>query len=585
MLSNTATPKYYGAFRKKVLAGEIPVCRELSLYMNIIDDRIDNPEFYYDDQAVEGWVRFCENEMCLTDGRPLKLLDSFKLWGEDLFGWYYFEERSVYVASPNNHGGHYEKRRIKHRLIRVQYLIVGRGAAKSLYASCIQAYLLACDTSTSHQITVAPTKDLAQEVITPIQTALARSRGPLFKFMTEGSLQNTTGDPSKRKKMSSTKKGIENFITNSILEVRPMAIDKLQSMRILCGTVDEWLSSDIRENCIEALEQSCEKGETADRYMIICTSSEGTVRNGPGDDIKMTLTKILDPREDYMDFHTSIFWYKLDDVKEVADESMWMKANPNIGTTVTYETYERERDKAEHDPTLRNDILAKRFGIPEEGYTYYFTYDEIQTHKHREYWQMECSLGADLSQGGDFCAFTFLFPLANECFGIKTRSYISSLTLSKLPPAMRSKYDDFINEGSLIVMEGTVLDMMEIYDDLDEYIEHCQYDVRTFGYDPYNAKEFVNRWESENGPFGIEKVRQGRQTESVPLTELKTLASERMLLFDEQLMKFTMGNCIVSVDNNGNKFLMKLKYEAKIDNVSALMDAYVAYKNNRDAFG
>lgn len=584
MLSNTATPKYYGAFRKKVLAGEIPVCKELSLYMNIIDDRIDNPNLYYDDEAVEGWVRFCEAEMCLTDGRPLKLLDSFKLWGEDLFGWYYFEERSVYVPSPNNHGGHYETREIKHRLIRVQYLIVGRGAAKSLYASCIQAYLLACDTSTSHQVTTAPTRELADEVLSPIRTALTRSRGPLFKFLTEGSLQNTTGSKANRKKMTSTKKGIENFITNSLLEIKTMTLDSFQSIRVLCATIDEWLSSDIRENVIEACEQSCEKGETADRYMIICTSSEGTVRNGPGDDIKMQLTKIL--RGEFRDPHVSIFWYKLDDIKEVADESMWIKANPNIGKgTVSYDTYEREVEKAEADPTLRNDILAKRFGIPEEGYTYYFTYEEIQLHKHREFWQMECSMGVDLSQGGDFCAFTFLFPLPDESFGIKVRSYITELTLQKLPPAMRQKYDQFINEGSLIVMPGTVLDMMQVYDDLDLYIEHSQYDIRAVGYDPYNAKDFISRWASENGEYGLEKVRQGRQTESVPLRELKILAGERMLLFDEQLMEFTMGNAIVQSDNNGNLFLMKLKYEAKIDNVSALMDAYVAYKNWRDAFG
>lgn len=584
MLSNTATPKYYGAFRRKVLNGEIPVCKELSLYMNIIDDRIANLNLYYDDEAVEGWVRFCEAEMCLTDGRPLKLLDSFKLWGEDLFGWYYFEERSVYVPSPENHGGHYETRQVKHRLIRVQYLIVGRGAAKSLYASCIQAYLLACDTSTSHQVTTAPTRELADEVLSPIRTALTRSRGPLFKFLTEGSLQNTTGSKANRKKMTSTKKGIENFITNSLLEIKTMTLDSFQSIRVLCATIDEWLSSDIRENVIEACEQSCEKGETADRYMIICTSSEGTVRNGPGDDIKMQLTKIL--RGEFRDPHVSIFWYKLDDVKEVADESMWIKANPNIGKgTVSYDTYEREVEKAEADPTLRNDILAKRFGIPEEGYTYYFTYEEIQPHKHREFWQMECSMGVDLSQGGDFCAFTFMFPLADESFGIKVRSYITELTLQKLPPAMRVKYDQFIAEGSLIVMQGTVLDMMQVYDDLDLHIEHCQYDVRAVGYDPYNAKDFITRWASENGEYGLEKVRQGRQTESVPLRELKILAGERMLLFDELLMEFTMGNAIVQSDNNGNLFLMKLKYEAKIDNVSAMMDAYVAYKNWRDAFG
>nr|DAF06242.1 MAG TPA: Large Terminase [Caudoviricetes sp.] len=577
-LSNTAVPIYYGQFRDAVLRGEIPVNEEISMEMNRIDWLISNPGVYYDDKAVEGWIRFCENEMTLTDGGDLKLLDSFKLWGEQVFGWYYYVERSIPEVQPNGTLIHKTKM-VKKRLINKQYLIVGRGASKSLYDSCIQTYFLNMDTSTTHQITTAPTMRQADEVMSPIRTAITRSKGPLFKFLTLGSLQNTTGSKANRAKLASTKKGIENFLTGSLIEVRPMSIAKLQGLRCKYATVDEWLSGDIREDVIGAIEQGASK---LDNYLIIATSSEGTVRNGSGDTIKMELMDIL--KGEYSNPHVSIFWYRLDTVDEVADPTKWIKANPNIGKTVTYETYQLDVERAEKAPATRNDILAKRFGIPMEGYTYYFTYEETKVHRRQNFWQMPCALGADLSQGDDFCAFTFLFPLSGERFGVKTRNYITSLTLNRLPLAIREKYNDFIKEGSLIIMEGTVLDMDEVYDDLDQFIIDTEYDVRCFGYDPYNAKAFVNRWEQENGPFGIEKVIQGSKTESVPLGELKKLAQERMLLFDEQLMKFTMGNCITLVDNNGNRKLFKYRREDKIDAVAAMMDAYVAYKLNKEAF-
>lgn len=584
-LSNTATPRYYGMFRDAVLRGEIPVCETISLEMNRIDALIADPGIYYDDQAVEGFVKYCENELTLTDGSDLVLLDSFKLWAEQIFGWYYYVERSIYEPSPDGHGGRYVNKRIKKRLITKQYLIVARGAAKSMYASCLQSYFLNVDTSTTHQVTTAPTMPQADEVMSPFRTAITRSRGPLFKFLTEGSLQNTTGSKVNRQKLASTKKGIENFLTGSLLEVRPMTIDKLQGLRVKIATVDEWLSGDIREDVIGALEQSAAKEQSStlnNDYLIVAISSEGTVRNGSGDTIKMELMDML--KGDYINPHTSIWWYKLDSIDEVARPDMWRKANPNLGVTVSYETYQLDVERAEKAPAARNDILAKRFGIPMEGYTYYFTYDETLPHRKRDFWGLPCSLGADLSQGDDFCAFTFLFPLSNGSFGIKTRNYISSLTLMKLPSAMRFKYDQFMKEGSLIVLEGTVLDMMQVYDDLDTYIAERGYDVRSFGFDPYNAKEFVARWETENGPFGIEKVIQGAKTESVPLGELKKLASERMLIFDEELMTFAMGNCITIEDTNGNRKLLKKRYDQKIDAVAAMMDAYVAYKVNREAF-
>lgn len=578
-LSNTATPKYYGQFRDAVMRGEIPICKEIAMEMNRIDDLIANPGIWYDDKAVEGWISFCENELTLTDGEDLALLDSFKLWGEQVFGWYYFVERSVYQPSPDGHGGRYVKKQIKKRLINKQYLIVARGAAKSMYAETIQAYYLNVDTSTTHQITTAPTMKQAEEVMSPFRTAITRARGPLFKFLTEGSLQNTTGSKANRCKLAATKKGIENFLTGSLLEIRPMSIDKLQGLRCRIATIDEWLSGDIREDVIGAIEQGASKN---DDYLIIATSSEGTVRNGSGDTIKMELMDIL--KGDYVNPHVSIWYYKLDSVDEVADPNLWIKAQPNLGKTVSYEVYQLDVDRAEKAPAARNDILAKRFGIPMEGYTYYFTYEETLPHRKRDYWKLSCALGADLSQGDDFCAFTFLFPLANGSFGVKTRNYISSLTLSKLPSAMRIKYEEFMKEGSLIVMDCTVLDMMEVYEDLDNHISDCEYDVRCFGFDPYNAKDFVARWESENGPFGIEKVIQGAKTESVPLGELKKLSEERMLLFDEELMTFAMGNCITIEDTNGNRKLLKKRYEAKIDCVAAMLDAYVAYKINREAF-
>lgn len=578
-LSNTATPKYYGMFRDAVIRGEIPVCETVSLEMNRIDSLIANPGIWYDDQAIQGFIDYCENELTLTDGEDLFLLDSFKLWAEQIFGWYYFVERSVYEPSPDGHGGHYVKKSIKKRLVNKQYLIVARGAAKSMYASCIQSFFLNVDTSTTHQITTAPTMKQAEEVLSPIRTSITRSRGPLFKFLTEGSLQNTTGSRVNRQKLASTKKGIENFITGSMVEVRPMTIDKLQGLNSRINTVDEWLSGDVREDVIGALEQGASKNED---YLIVAISSEGTVRNGSGDTIKMELMDIL--KGEYINPHVSIWWYKLDSIDEVRDPAKWVKANPNIGKTVSYETYHLDVERAEKAPAARNDILAKRFGIPMEGYTYYFTYEETLPHKKRDYWQMPCSLGGDLSQGDDFCSFTFLFPLSNGCFGIKTRNYISSITLDKLPLAMRNKYNDFMKEGSLIVIDGTVLDMMDVYEDLDNHIIECGYDVRCFGFDPYNAKEFVERWERENGPFGIEKVIQGAKTESVPLGELKKLSEERMLLFDEELMMFAMGNCIVMEDTNGNRKLLKKRYEAKIDPVASMMDAFVAWKLNKDAF-
>lgn len=579
-LSNTATPKYYGQFRDAVIRGEIPVCKEISMEMNRIDNLIANPGFWYDDQAVEGFVSYCENELTLTDGEDLKLLDSFKLWAEQVFGWYYYVERSVYMPDPDGHGGRYVNKKIKKRLINKQYLIVARGAAKSQYESYIHNYYLNVDTSTTHQVHTAPTMKQAEEVLSPMRTAITRSRGPLFKFLTDGSLQNTTGSKANRIKLASTKKGIENFITGSLVEIRPMTIDKLQGLNSRINTVDEWLSGDIREDVIGTLEQGASKNED---YLIIAVSSEGTVRNGPGDTIKMELMDIL--KGEYNNPHVSIWWYKLDSIDEVSDPEMWLKANPNLGKTVSYETYQLDVERAEKAPASRNDILAKRFGIPCEGYTYYFTYEEtLPQLRKREYWKMPCSLGADLSQGDDFCAFTFLFPLPDGRFGIKTRNYITSTTLAKLPVAMRFKYDQFMNEGSLIVLNGTVLDMMEVYEDLDKYIIEREYDVRCFGFDPYNAREFVERWERENGPFGIEKVIQGAKTESVPLGELKKLSEERMLLFDEELMSFAMGNCITLEDTNGNRKLLKKRYDQKIDAVAAMMDAYVAFKLNRDLF-
>ena len=578
-LSNTATPKYYGQFRDAVIRGEIPICREIEMEMHRIDDLIANPGVWYDDKAIDGFIAYCEEELTLTDGADLRLLDTFKLWAEQIFGWYYFVERSVYVPNPDGHGGRYVRKNVKRRLINKQYLIVARGAAKSMYASCIQNYFLNVDTSTTHQITTAPTMKQADEVMSPIRTAITRSRGPFFRFLTDGSLQNTTGSKANRVKLASTKKGIENFLTGSLLEVRPMSINKLQGLRPKVSTVDEWLSGDIREDAVGAIEQGASK---LDDYLIVAISSEGTVRNGSGDTIKMELLDIL--KGDYINPHVSIWYYRLDSIDEVANPAMWIKANPNIGKTVSYETYQLDVERAEKAPAARNDILAKRFGIPMEGYTYYFTYEETLPHKKRDYWQLPCSLGGDLSQGDDFCSFTFLFPLSNGSFGVKTRNYITELTLKKLPAAIRMKYDQFIAEGSLIVMPGTVLDMMEVYEDLDNHIAQCDYDVRCFGYDPYNAKDFVARWESENGPFGIEKVIQGAKTESVPLGELKKLSEERMLLFDEELMTFAMGNCIVMEDTNGNRKLLKKRYDAKIDAVAAMMDAFVAYKLNREAF-
>ena len=584
-LSNTATPKYYGMFRDAVIRGEIPVCKEISMEMNRIDALIENPGVWYDDKAIHGFIDYCENELTLTDGEDLHLLDSFKLWAEQIFGWYYFVERSVYEPDPDGHGGRYVRKTIKKRLIKKQYLIVARGAAKSMYASCIQNYFLNVDTATTHQVTTAPTMAQAEEVMSPIRTAITRSRGPLYKFLTDGSLQNTTGSKANRVKLASTKKGIQNFLTGSLLEVRPMSIDKLQGLRVKIATIDEWLSGDVREDVIGALEQGAAKeqsGGSNDDYLIVAISSEGTVRNGSGDTIKMELMDIL--KGEYQAPHTSIWWYKLDSIDEVADPSTWIKANPNLDKTVTYETYQLDVERAEQNPAARNDILAKRFGIPMEGYTYFFTYEETLPHRNREYWEMPCSLGADLSQGDDFCAFTFLFPLQNGSFGIKTRNYITELTLNKLQLAMRTKYDEFTKEGSLIVMPGTVLDMMQVYEDLDNHIIERGYDVRCFGFDPYNAREFVERWERENGPFGIEKIIQGAKTESVPLGELKKLASERMLLFDENIMEFAMGNCIAMEDTNGNRKLLKKRHDAKIDCVAAMMDGYAAFKLNREAF-
>lgn len=578
-LSNTAVPKYYGMFREAVLRGDICVCKEVSMEMNRIDALIADRNFYYDDEKVEGWIRYCEGELTLTDGTDLNLLDSFKLWGEQIFGWYYFVERSVYEPYPNGHGGRYVRKTIKKRLVNKQYLIVARGAAKSMYASTLQSYFLNVDTSTTHQITTAPTMKQAEEVLSPIRTAIVRSRGPLFQFLTEGSLQNTTGSKANRMKLSPTKKGIENFLTGSLLEIRPMSINKLQGLQVKIATVDEWLSGDIREDVIGAIEQGASK---VDDYIIIAISSEGTVRNGAGDTIKMELMKIL--KGEYIAPHISVWWYKLDSVDEVAYPEMWIKANPNLGRTVSYDTYQKDVERAEKAPAARNDILAKRFGLPMEGYTYYFTYEETLPHRRRDFWEMPCALGADLSQGDDFCAFTFLFPLRDGAFGVKTRNYISSLTLKKLPVAMRIKYEEFMDEGSLIVLEGTVLDVMQVYEDLDDHIVKCGYDVRCLGYDPYNAKEFVERWQAENGPFGIEKVIQGAKTESVPLGELKKLSEERMLLFDEEMMTFAMGNCISSEDTNGNRKLLKMRREQKIDAVAAMMDAYIAYKHNREAF-
>lgn len=578
-LSNTATPIYYGLFRDAVIRGEIPVNREISMEMNRIDDLIANPGVWYDDQAINGFIAYCENELTLTDGGNLELLDTFKLWSEQIFGWYYFIEREVWTPSEDGHGGQYVKKMIKKRLVNKQYLIVARGAAKSMYASCIQSYFLNVDVSTTHQITTAPTMKQSEEVLSPIRTAIIRSRGPLFQFLTEGSIQNTTGSKANRQKLASTKKGIENFLTGSLLEIRPMSINKLQGLRCKIATVDEWLSGDIREDVIGAIEQGASK---LDDWLIVATSSEGTVRNGSGDTIKMELMDIL--KGDYVNPHVSIWYYRLDDVQEVTDPEMWIKANPNLGKTVTYETYQLDVERAENAPAVRNDILAKRFGIPMEGYTYFFTYEETLPHRRKDFWKMPCSLGGDMSQGDDFCAFTFLFPLQDGSFGVKTRSYITSLTHHKLPGAMRQKYEEFIREGSLVVMEGTVLDMMEVYEDLDRFIQDSEYDVMCFGFDPYNAKEFVERWQAENGPFGIEKVPQGAKTETVPLGELKILAEERMLIFDQQLMSFAMGNCITLEDTNGNRKLYKKRHEAKIDNVSAMMDAYVAYKANKEAF-
>lgn len=582
MVSNTATPLYYGQFRDAVLRGEIPVCKEIDMQMNLIDNLIKDPRYYYDPDPVEAFIAYCEKELTLTDGSDLHLLDSFKLWAEDIFGWYQFVDRSVYVPYKDGPGGRYVRKKVKLRLRHKQYLIVARGGAKSMYSACIQSYFLNVDPSTTHQVTTSPTMKQSDEVLSPIRTSIVRARGPLFKFLTEGSLQNTTGSRANRQKLASTKKGIENFLTGSFLEIRPLSIDKLQGLRVKVSTVDEWLSGDLREDPIGALEQGATKGGLEDDYLIIATSSEGTVRNGAGDTIKMELMSIL--KGDYYAPHYSIWWYKLDDIEEVSNPAMWIKAQPNIGKTVSYETYERDKERAEEAPASRNDILAKRFGIPCEGYTYFFTYDEIQPHRKQDFWQMPCSLGADLSRGGDFCSFTFLFPLGGGRFGIKTVNYITEFTLSKLPMAMRTKYEEFINEGSLFVLDGTILDMMNVYDDLDRVIQERGYDVRSFGFDPYNAREFVDRWCRENGEFGVEKVIQGVKTESVPLTELKKLAEERMLLFDERLMEYTMGNCIVITDTNGNKKLMKKDYESKIDAVAAMMDAFIAYKLNKDAF-
>lgn len=584
-LSNTATPIYYGQFRDAVMRGEIPVNKEISMEMNRIDDLIANPGIWYDDEAINGFIDFCESELTLTNGEDLHLLDSFKLWAEQIFGWYYFVERSVYIPSSDGRGGHYERKQIKKRLVNKQYLIVARGAAKSMYASCIQNFFLNVDTSTTHQITTAPTMAQAEEVMSPIRTAITRARGPLYRFLTEGSLQNTTGSKANRCQLASTKKGVQNFLTGSLLEVRPMSIDKLQGLRVKVATIDEWLSGDVREDPIGALEQGAAKEQGSaenNDYLIVAISSEGTVRNGSGDTIKMELADIL--KGEYYNPHVSIWWYKLDDLDEVSDPEMWLKANPNLGKTVTYETYQLDVERAEKNPAARNDILAKRFGIPMEGYTYFFTYEETLPHRRRDFWRMPCSLGADLSQGNDFCAFTFLFPLSGDAFGIKTRNYITELTLKQLPAAMRVKYDQFMKEGSLIVMPGTILDMMQVYEDLDNYISQCEYDVRCFGFDPYNAREFVERWERENGPFGIEKVIQGARTESVPLGELKKLAEERLLLFDEALMSFAMGNSITIEDTNGNRKLLKKRYDQKIDAVAAMMDAFIAFKLNREAF-
>ena len=584
-LSNTATPKYYGEFRDAVIRGEIPVCEEISMEMNRIDALIANPGIWYDDQAIQGFIDYCENELTLTNGEDLVLLDSFKLWAEQIFGWYYFVERSIYEPNPDGHGGKYVTKRIKKRLINKQYLIVARGAAKSMYASCLQSFFLNVDTTTTYQVTTAPTMMQAEEVLSPIRTAITRSRGPLFKFLTEGSLQNTTGSRANRCKLASTKKGIENFLTGSLLQIRPMTVDKLQGLKLKVATIDEWLSGDVREDVVGAIEQGAAKEQGSaenNDYLIVAISSEGTVRNGSGDTIKMELMEIL--KGEYSAPHTSIWWYKLDSIDEVADPEMWIKANPNLGKTVTYETYQLDVERAEKAPATRNDILAKRFGIPMEGYTYYFTYEETLPHRKREYWRMPCALGADLSQGDDFCSFTFMFPLSNGCFGIKSRSYITEITLKKLPSAMRFKYEEFMNEGSLIVMPGTVLDMLQVYEDLDNHIAERDYDVRCLGYDPYNAKDFVERWERDNGPYGIVKVIQGAKTESVPLGELKKLSEEKMLLFDEDIMSFAMGNCIVMEDTNGNRKLLKKRYEAKIDPVAAMMDAFIAFKINRDAF-
>lgn len=579
-LSNTATPKYYGEFRNAVINGVIPVNEEVSMEMNRIDSMIRDPNIWYDENAINGYIKYCENELTLTNGENLNLLDSFKLWAEEIFGWYYFIDRSVYEPSEDGHGGRYVTKTIRKRLINKQYLIVARGAAKSMYASTIQSYFLNVDTSTTHQVTTAPTMKQAEEVLSPIRTSIMRNRGPLFKFLTEGSLQNTSGSKANRAKLASTKKGIENFLTGSLLEIRPMSIDKLQGLNSRINTVDEWLSGDVREDVVGCLEQGASKNED---YLIVAISSEGTVRNGSGDTIKMELTKIL--RGEYSAPHTSIWWYKLDSVEEVANPDMWLKANPNLGKTVSYETYQLDVERAEHAPAVRNDILAKRFGIPMEGYTYYFTYEEtLCQDRKRDYWNMSCSLGADLSQGDDFCAFTFLFPLQNGRFGVKTRNYITERTLMKLPSAMREKYDHFLEEGSLIVMPGTILKIMDVYDDLDKHIIECNYNVECFGYDPYNAKEFVERWQSENGPFGIEKVIQGSKTESVPLGEIKKLSEDSMLLFDEELMSYTMGNCITITDTNNNKKLYKKRYEQKIDAVAAMLDAFVAYKRNIEAF-
>lgn len=578
-LSNTATPKYYGEFRIKVLRGEIRVNREVSMEMNRIDNLIRDPRFYYDESKVEGWIAYCENELTLSDGSDVKLLDTFKLWGEEIFGWYYFIERSVYVASKNGGPGRYVNKRIKKRLILKQYLIVARGGAKSMYASFIQSYFLNVDRSTTNQVTTAPTMKQAEEVMAPMRTSIIRAKGPMFKFLTKGSLQNTTGSRENRQKLVSTKKGIENFLTGSIVEIRPMSIDKLQGLKTKVATVDEWLSGEIRQDVVGAIEQGASKN---DDYLIVATSSEGTVRNGVGDDVKMELMSIL--KGEYKAPHISIWWYKLDSIEEVANPDMWIKANPNIGKTVSYETYQLDVERAEHSPSARNDILAKRFGLPMEGYTYYFTYEETIPHPRRQFWGLPCSMGADLSQGDDFCAFTFLFPLLRGGFGVKTRSYISSRTLQYLPASMRNKYQTFIDEGSLVIMDGTVLDMLDVYSDLDHHISDCQYDVRTFGYDPYNAREFVEKWVTENGEYGVEKVIQGSKTESVPLGELKILSEDRMLMFDEELMKFAMGNCIVLEDTNGNRKLWKRRNDQKIDNVAAMMDAYVAYKLHKEVF-